>query len=133
MGPPPDGLTQTAVGQPSRPKNRTAEEEKREKQQADLARAQRLLAEARGMVDAVVAVGVKAVGEAGQCTSCREPLLAMAGRFAKRGGCGCDASARRGPPRLLVAGDELRQQNNKTGCMIQGSRVSRRRCFGLAR
>ena len=81
MGPPPDGLTQTAVGQSLRPKNRTAEEEKREKQQADLTSAQRLLAEARGMVEAVIAVGVKAVGEAGRCTACREPVLAKAGRF----------------------------------------------------
>ena len=60
MGPPPDGLTQIAVGQPPRPKNRTAEEEKREKQQAHLASARRLLDEAREMVAAVVAVGVKA-------------------------------------------------------------------------
>eukprot|EP01048_Picozoa_sp_COSAG05_P018946 COSAG05_NODE_2866_length_2556_cov_6.348799_2_plen_299_part_00 len=96
MGPPPDGLTQTAVGQPLRPKNRTAEEEKRERQQDGLARARRLMAEARGMVEAVVAVGVKAVGEAGRCTPCREPLLAMAGRFAKRGGCGCDACGKAG-------------------------------------
>ena len=75
MGPPPDGLTQTAVGQPLRPKNRTAEEEKRERQQDDLARARRLLAEARGMVEAVVAVGVKAVEKSDQDG---EPLLAMA-------------------------------------------------------
>ena len=96
MGPTPDGLTQTAVGQPPRPKNRTAEEEKREKQQADLASAQRLLAEARGMVEAVIAVGVKAVGEAGRCTACREPVLAKAGRFAKKGGCGCDVCGKAG-------------------------------------
>ena len=58
MGPPPDGLTQTAVGQPLRPKNRTAEEEKREKQQEDVALLRRALVEGRRLVDAAVAVGL---------------------------------------------------------------------------
>ena len=62
MGPPPDGLTQIAVGQPPRPKNRTAEEEKREKQQEDVALLRRALVEGRKLIDAAVAVGLK-VGE----------------------------------------------------------------------
>ena len=58
---PPDGLNQTVIGQLPWPKNRTAEEEKRQRQHVALVSARRLLAEARGMVKAVVAVSVKAV------------------------------------------------------------------------
>ena len=91
MGPSPDGLTQTAVGQPPRPKNRTAEEEKREKQQEDVALLRRALVEGRKLIDAAVAVGLK-VGE--ETRHHGEPLLARAGRFAQKGGCGCDVCAK---------------------------------------
>ena len=60
-------------------------------QQEDVALLRRALVEGRRLVDAAVAVGLK-VGE--ETSQQGEPMLARAGRFAQKGGCGCDACAK---------------------------------------
>ena len=91
-GPLPGGPTQTAVGRPPRTESRGADEEELDLQKMlEVKRDVReRMAAAMALVDAVILLAEEAVLE---CEQKRKPALALAGRFVRKGGCGCATCA----------------------------------------
>jgi hypothetical protein len=89
VGPLPGGLTQTAAGRPPRSEPRGAVEEELDltKMLAVKEDVRERMAAAMALVDAVILLAEEAVMESEQK---RKPEIALAGRFVRRGGCGCE-------------------------------------------
>ena len=88
VGPLPGGQTQTAAGRPPRTKPRGATEEELDlpKMLAVKQDVRERMAAAMALVDGVILLAEEAVME---CEQKRKPAIALAGRFVRRGGCGC--------------------------------------------
>ena len=88
VGPLPGGQTQTAAGRPPRAKPRGATKEELDltKMLAVKQDVRERMAAAMALVDGVILLAEEAVME---CEQKRKPTIALAGRFVRRGGCGC--------------------------------------------
>ena len=87
-GPLPGGPTQTAAGRPPRADPRGAIEEELDlpKMLAVKEDVRERMAAAMALFDGMILLAEEAVLE---CEQKRKPAIALAGRFVRRGGCGC--------------------------------------------
>jgi hypothetical protein len=92
VGPAPSKQNKTVAGQSARRDSRGAKEEE-DRQEELKAEAIRRAAAASQLIGRVMSVASQAVEES---RARKEPLLAMAGRFTRPGGCGCDRCAEAG-------------------------------------